>query len=155
MVYKSTIGDPGRFARADDVGSYLGLTPRRYQSGEVDLAGHISKGGDAMLRHALYEAANAVLSRLKRDCALKAWGLRLQQRKGAKRARIAVARKLAVLLHRLWQNETTSAGPRLEASQVPRPASASACRSLTVRGDLVYGAAAKTASGTSKTPLCS
>jgi len=102
LVYKSAIEDPERFARAADVGAYAGLTPRRYQSGEVDLAGRISKGGDNLLRHALYEAANALLARLKRDCALKAWGLRLQERKGAKRARVAVARKLAVLLHRLW-----------------------------------------------------
>lgn len=102
LVYKSAIEDPGRFARATDVGAYAGLTPRRHQSGELDLAGRISKGGDGLLRHTLYEAANSLLARLKRDCALRTWGLRLQERKGAKRARVAVARKLAVLLHRLW-----------------------------------------------------
>ena len=106
LVYKSAIEDPARFARACDVGAYAGLTPRRYQSGEIDLAGRISKGGDGLLRHALYEAANSLLGRLKRDCALKTWGLKLQERRGAKRARVAVARKLAVLLHRLWQAET-------------------------------------------------
>jgi len=105
LVYKSAIEDPARFARAADVGAYAGLTPRRYQSGELDLAGRISKRGDGLLRHALYEAANSLLARLKRDCALKTWGLALQERKGAKRARVAVARKLAVLLHRLWQGE--------------------------------------------------
>ncbi len=106
LVYRCTIEDPGRFARSSDVGAYVGFTPRRYQSGEVDLVGHIPRTGDAMLRHALYEGANAVLGRLKRPCALRTWGLALQERKGAKRARVAVARKLAVLLHRLWQDET-------------------------------------------------
>ena len=106
LVYKSAIEDPGRFARSADVGAYAGLTPRRYQSGELDLAGRISKGGDGLLRHALYEAANSLLARLKRNCALKTWGLALQEHKGAKHARVAVARKLAVLLHRLWQDET-------------------------------------------------
>lgn len=105
LIYKSAIEDPGRFARAADVGVYAGLTPRRHQSGERDLAGRISKGGDPMLRHALYAAANSVLARLKRDCALRTWGLALQERKGTKRARVAVARKLALLLHRLWQDD--------------------------------------------------
>ena len=67
--------------------------------------GHISKRGDKMLRRALYEAANSVLGRLKRDCALKAWGQKLAEHKGSKRARVAVARKLAILLHRLWVSE--------------------------------------------------
>jgi transposase len=106
LVYRCTIEDPGRFARSGDVGAYIGFTPRRYQSGEVDLVGHIPRAGDAMLRHALYEGANAVLGPLKRPCALRTWGLALQERKAAKRARVAVARKLAVLLHRLWQDET-------------------------------------------------
>lgn len=106
LVYRSTIEDPGRFARSGDVGAYVGFTPRRYQSGEVDLVGRIPRAGDAMLRHALYEGANAVLGPLKRPCALRTWGLALQERKGAKRARVAVARKLAVLLHSLWRDET-------------------------------------------------
>jgi transposase len=85
---------------------YAGLVPRRSQSGERDFKGHISKAGDAMLRHALYEAANSILSRLKRPCALQIWGKRLAEAKGPKRARVDVARKLAALLQTLWRAET-------------------------------------------------
>lgn len=106
LTYKSSIEDPGRFARGEDVGAYAGLVPRRNQSGERDYKGRISKAGDAMLRQALYEAANNLLARVKRPCALQAWGKKLAAAKGPKRARVAVARKLAVLLHRLWQSET-------------------------------------------------
>jgi transposase len=106
LTYKSSIEDPGRFARGEDVGAYAGLIPRRNQSGERDYKGRISKAGDAMLRSALYEAANNLLTRVKRPCALQTWGKKLAEAKGPKRARVAVARKLAVLLHRLWQSET-------------------------------------------------
>jgi transposase len=106
LTYKSSIEDPGRFARGEDVGAYAGLVPRRNQSGERDYKGRISKAGDAMLRSALYEAANNLLARVKRPCALQTWGKKLAETKGPKRARIAVARKLAVLLHRLWLSET-------------------------------------------------
>jgi transposase len=106
LTYKSSIEDPGRFARGEDVGAYAGLVPRRNQSGERDYKGRISKAGDAMLRSALYEAANNLLARVKRPCALQTWGRKLAETKGPKRARVAVARKLAVLLHRLWQSET-------------------------------------------------
>ncbi len=105
LTFKSSIEDPARFRRASDVGAYAGLTPRRFQSGDMDTMGHISKRGDKMLRRALYEAANSILGRLKRDCALKAWGQKLVEHKGPKRARVAVARKLAILLHRLWTQE--------------------------------------------------
>jgi len=107
MVFKSSIEDPGRFEHGADVGAYAGLVPRRHQSGERDTRGHISKAGDPMLRHALYEAANSLLARVKRDCALRTWGLALAKAKGAKRARVAVARKLAALLHTLWRSETS------------------------------------------------
>ena len=107
LTYKSSIADPARFARGADVGAYAGLVPRRFQSGERDTRGHISKAGDAMLRHALYEAANSLLARVKGSCALRTWGLALAQAKGAKRARVAVARKLAALLHTLWRSETS------------------------------------------------
>ena len=70
-----------RFARSSDVGAYAGLVPRRSQSGERDYKGRISKSGDGMLRHALYEAANSVLSRLKRPCALQTWGRKLAESK--------------------------------------------------------------------------
>jgi transposase len=106
LTFKASVEDPGRFARSCDVGAYAGLVPRRNQSGERDFKGHISKAGDPMLRHALYEAANSILSRLKRPCALQTWGRKLAEAKGSKRARVAVARKLAALLHKLWRSET-------------------------------------------------
>jgi transposase len=106
LVFKTSIEDPGRFARGDDAGAFAGLAPRRNQSGERDYKGRISKAGDPMLRSALYEAANSLLARVKRPCALRDWGQKLAQTKGPKRARVAVARKLAILLHRLWLSET-------------------------------------------------
>jgi len=106
LIYKTSIEDPERFNRGEDAGAFAGLAPRRNQSGDRDIRGRISKAGDPMLRKTLYEAANVLLGRLKRPCALRDWGLRLAQTKGAKRARVAVARKLAVLLHRLWLSET-------------------------------------------------
>jgi transposase len=106
LIYKTSIEDPGRFARGEDAGAFAGLAPRRNQSGARDHKGRISKAGDPMLRSALYEAANNLLARVKRPCALKTWGKRLAETKGPKRARVAVARKLAILLHRLWQSQT-------------------------------------------------
>jgi transposase len=106
LTYKSSIEDPGRFKRGEDAGAFAGLVPRRNQSGERDYHGRISKAGDPMLRSALYEAANNLLVRVKRPCALQTWGKRVADAKGPKRARVAVARKLAVLLHRLWLSET-------------------------------------------------
>ena len=106
LTYKTSIEDPNRFARGEDAGAFAGLAPRRNQSGERDYKGRISKAGDPMLRSALYEAANNLLTRVKRPCALQAWGKKLAETKGPKRARVAVARKLAILLHRLWQSQT-------------------------------------------------
>lgn len=102
LVFKSSIEDPTRFARGRDAGAYAGLVPRRSQSGERDTKGRITRAGDAMLRSALYEAANNLLSRVKRSSPLQQWGQALATAKGPKRARVAVARKLAILLHRLW-----------------------------------------------------
>jgi transposase len=107
LTFKTSVEDPGRFARGADVGAFAGLVPRRHQSGERDIKGRISKAGDPMLRRALYEAANSLLGRVKRDCALRRWGLELTATKGAKRARVAVARKLAALLHTLWRSDTS------------------------------------------------
>ena len=106
LTFKSAIEDPGRFRRSADAGAYAGLAPRRSQSGERDYNGRISKAGDPMLRSALYEAANSLLVRVKRPFALQTWGRKLAESKGHKRARVAVARKLAALLHRLWRSET-------------------------------------------------
>ena len=106
LIFKSSIEDPERFDRGEDVGAFAGLVPRRNQSGERDYKGRISKAGDPMLRSALYEAANSLLVRVKRPSALQTWGRALAEAKGPKRARVAVARKFAILLHRLWQSET-------------------------------------------------
>jgi transposase len=106
LTFTASIEDPHRFARSEDVGAYAGLVPRRSQSGERDVRGNISKAGDPMLRRSLYEAANIMLCRVQRPFALQQWGQRIAESKGNKRARIAVARKLAVLLHSLWLNET-------------------------------------------------
>ena len=102
LAFVTAIDDPGRFARSASVGPYLGLTPRRYQSAEVAWSGRISKHGDALARHMLYEAANSLLSRVRRWSAPKAWAARLVKRIGGKKARVALARKLAVILHRIW-----------------------------------------------------
>ena len=103
LAYQSTIEAPRRFGRARDVGAYVG--PRRHQSGEVDRSGRISKQGDALLRGYLYEAATVLLTRLQRPCALRSWARTLAARIGVKKARVALARKLAVLLHHLWSRE--------------------------------------------------
>jgi transposase len=106
LAYMSVIDDPRRFGHARDVGAYLGLTPQRYQSGEVDLTGRISKCGDGFVRTCLYDAAGVLLTKVKRWSPLKAWGVRLMKRLGAKKAKVAVARKLAVILHRIWTDGT-------------------------------------------------
>ncbi len=106
VAFTGAIDDPARFRHSASVGAYLGLTPRRYQSGEVDRAGHISKTGDGLLRCYLFEAATVLLTRVHRWSALKAWGVRLAKRVGQKRARVALARKLAVVLHRMWADGT-------------------------------------------------
>ena len=102
----SSIDDQTRFARSRDVGAYFGLTPRRYASGEMNRSGRITKCGDGTVRTLLYEAANVLLVKISRDSALRSWGLGIAQRSGCKKAKVAVARKLAVLLHRLWRDGT-------------------------------------------------
>ena len=106
LAFKATIDDPARFARSRSVGAYVGLTSRRHASGEVDWSGRISKCGDAMLRSYLFEAAGVLLTRVPKWCAVKAWGRRLAKRNGLSKAKVAVARKLAVILHRMWIDGT-------------------------------------------------
>jgi transposase len=108
LAFKATIDDPARFARSRSVGAYVGLTSRRHASGEVDWTGRISKCGDAMLRSYLFEAAGVLLTRVPRWSAVKAWGVRLATRNGLRKAKVAVARKLAVILHRMWIDGTES-----------------------------------------------
>lgn len=106
LTFRNAIDDPMRFRRSKDVGPWLGLTPSRYQSGQVDRSGHVTKAGDASARTALYEAATTLLGRVVKWSALKNWGLRLARRSGMRKARVAVARKLAVILHSMWKTQT-------------------------------------------------
>jgi transposase len=96
--FAAAIEEPGNFRNARAVGAWLGLTTRRYQSGEVDYDGHISRRGDRYLRSLLYEAAAVILTRAVADSALRRWGVALRERIGFKRAAVAVARKLAVIM---------------------------------------------------------
>src|SRR5499427_6624534 len=107
LAYITGVEAPARFSRSSAVGAYFGMTPRRYQSGEIDHAGRISKCGDGMVRGLLFEAAKVLLSRSARPSALKTWGEALGKRIGAKKATMAVARKLAVILHGMWTTGTT------------------------------------------------
>jgi transposase len=103
----SAFDDASRFKRSSSAGAYLGLTPRRYESGEVSRNGRISKHGNKMTRKHLYEAATTLLTRNIGFSTLKAWGLRLAKKVGFKKVRVAVARKLAVILHAMWKTNTT------------------------------------------------
>jgi transposase len=102
----SAYDDPARFSRSSSAGAYLGLTPRRYESGEISRNGRISKRGSKLTRKHLFEAANALLTRDRKFSSLKAWGLRLAKIAGFKKAKVAVARKLAVILHAMWKTRT-------------------------------------------------
>jgi transposase len=104
--FKSAVDDPGRFARSKSVGAHFGLTPKRYQSGETDVTGRISRIGDVAVRTALYQAAHIILSKAVAFSSLKHWALAVARRRGLQRAKIACARKLAVILHRMWRDGT-------------------------------------------------
>jgi transposase len=116
LAYAAVIDDPARFRHSESVGAYLGLTPRRYQSGEVDVSGHISRCGDGLLRSYLFEAATVILQRYSTATTLKAWGLAVAKRNGMRRAKVAVARKLAVILHRMWIDGTEFKGGAMIAA---------------------------------------
>lgn len=105
LTYAAAIDDPTRVAKSRNAGALFGLTQRKYQSGETDVSGRISKCGDASVRVALYEAANVILTRpIKGAGALKSWAMRIAARAGMKKAKVALARKLAVILHRMWRD---------------------------------------------------
>jgi transposase len=116
LTYVSAIDDPARFKSSKAVGAHFGLTPRKYQSGETDVTGRISKIGDASVRTALYEAAHVMLVRAVKGSGLKSWAMKLARRAGMKKAKVALARKLAVILHRMWVDGTSFA---LTASNKP------------------------------------
>jgi transposase len=104
LMYVSTVEDPSRFTRSRAVGAHLGLTPRRYQSGETDRSGHISRCGDGLARTLMYEAAVVILHRVKRSLPLKDWAEAIERRAGSGKARVALARKLSVILHSVWRS---------------------------------------------------
>ena len=106
VTFTSALDHPERFARSKAVGAYFGLTPKKYQSGETDITGAVSQVGDAMVRTALYEGAHIMLTRAVRFSALKRWAIEVAKRRGRKRAKVALARKLAVILHRIWVDGT-------------------------------------------------
>ena len=106
LTYAAAIDDPARFKSSKAVGPHFGLTPKKYQSGETDVSGRISKIGDASVRTALYEAAHVMLVRPVKGSGLKSWAMKLARRAGMKKAKVALARKLAVILHRMWVDGT-------------------------------------------------
>jgi transposase len=106
LAFVAAIDDPNRFRRSRDVGPYLGLVPRRWNSGEIDYTGSISKVGDQRVRTLLYEAANVMLTRYRGDLALKDWALRIGRRSTMRKARVALARRLAIIMHAMLRDGT-------------------------------------------------
>jgi transposase len=108
LTYASAIDDPGRFKSSKRVGAHFGLTPKKYQSGQTDYTGRISKIGDASVRTALYEAAHIMLTKPLKGCTqLKSWAMRIARRAGMSKAKVALARRLAVIMHRMLADGTT------------------------------------------------
>ena len=106
LAFTAAVDDPGRFRRSRDIGAYLGLVPRRYQSGEVDYTGSISKCGDRRVRTLLYEAANVMLTRYKGPLKLKDWAFAIAKRSTMRKARIALARRLAIIMLAMLRDGT-------------------------------------------------
>jgi len=102
LTYAAGVDDPARFKDSRTVGAHFGLTPRRFQSGEMDWSSGISRAGDAGVRRALYQAANVLIHHSRGWCALKSWAMRVAKRRGLGKAKVALARKLAVVMHRMW-----------------------------------------------------
>jgi transposase len=122
LTFVAAIDDPGRFRSSKQVGAHFGLTPRKYQSGETDVTGRISKIGDGTVRTTLYEAAHIILTRPVRGSSLKRWGLAVARRAGPRKAKVALARKLACVLHRMLADST----PFIAEPAAPAPAAAAA-----------------------------
>lgn len=106
LAFTAAVDDPERFRRSRDIGAYLGLVPRRYQSGEVDYTGSISKCGDRRVRTLLYEAANVMLTRYRGSLKLKEWALGIAKRSTMRKARVALARRLAIIMHAMLRHGT-------------------------------------------------
>jgi len=106
LTYRATIDVPARFKNSKAVGAVFGLTPSKYQSGEINRTGAISKCGDEMMRVMLYEAAQVMLTRTNKWSWLKAWAMKIARQRGMKKAIVALARRLAVIMHRVWVDGT-------------------------------------------------
>lgn len=132
LSFMTAVDDPSRFKRSRDVAAYFGLTSRRWQSGtSIDVQGRISKAGDADVRRALYEAASALLTRFKRKDKVKSWGLAIAKRTSHRKATVAVARKLAVIMHAMWVDGTFYCGdPAASQADVSARANAKARKLL-------------------------
>ena len=105
-AFAAAVDEAGRFKRSRTAGAYFGLVPRRHQSGELDWTGRITKQGDGTVRKLLYEAANSILTRTRQTFALKTWALKIAKRRGLKKARVALARRLAVIMHAMLRDGT-------------------------------------------------
>lgn len=105
-AFAAAVDDAGRFKRSRSVGAYFGLVPKRHQSGELDWVGRITKQGDTMVRKLLYEAANSILTRSRRTFGLKTWALKIARRRGLRKARVALARRLGVIMHAMLRDGT-------------------------------------------------
>jgi len=119
LTFANAIDDPARFRSSKQVGAHFGLTPRRYQSGETDYTGRISKIGDAAVRTALYEAGHVILTKPLKGCTnLKSWAMRVARRAGMSKAKVALARRLAVIMHRMLVDATSFNSPVRKAPAV-------------------------------------
>jgi transposase len=116
LTYRATVDVPARFRKSKAVGAVFGLTCSKYQSGEVEWSGRISRCGDEMMRVMLYEAAQSMLLHSKKWSWLKAWAMQIARRRGMKKAIVALARRLAVIMHRLWVDGTEFRWTREEAA---------------------------------------
>lgn len=135
----AAIDDPSRIRRSRDIGAYLGLVPRRYQSGEVDYTGGISKCGDRWVRTLLYEAANVMLTRYKGQLKLKDWAVAIARRSTMRKARIALARRPAIIMHAMLRTSPRRRPPRArivgrQSGPPSRRDDASYCAHLRSRG---------------------
>ena len=105
-AFAAAVDEAGRFRQSRDAGAYFGLVPRRHQSGELDWTGRITKQGDGTVRKLLYKAANSILTRSRETFALKTWAMTIAKRRGLKKARVALARRLAVIMHAMLRDGT-------------------------------------------------
>lgn len=106
VAVAAAVDEAGRSRQSRNAGSYFGLVPRRHQSGELDLTGRITKQGDGNVRKLLYEAANSILTRSRETFALKTWTMKIAKHRGLKKARVVLARRLAVLMHAMMRDGT-------------------------------------------------